>query len=89
MYSICLIRYVLCIKFWHRKSALSIVLYVSITHKCFILVDVDVLGFLSTPMVINEEDENVQILVGVLATDGRYNNDTIVVLNIEDQSEGT
>ena len=51
-------------------------------------VDIDVVEFLSSPMVIREDDDYVQILVGVKFSDGPFNNDTIARLSIDDQSEG-
>ena len=50
--------------------------------------DIDVVEFLSSPMVIREDDDYVQILVGVKFSDGSFNNDTIARLSIDDHSEG-
>lgn len=48
----------------------------------------DVVGLISAPSLISEEDESAQVLVGLQLIDGPYNNNTVALLAIQDQSEG-
>lgn len=54
---------------------------------CILLVT-DVIGFVSVPDVMCEEDVEAQVLLGALNADGTFNNGTVALLNIENESEG-